>query len=116
MSVTLGWLLARRDLALELLEGPDPEGVEVRSAHSVELVDPTPWLGGGELVLTTGLRLPRSVAGLTSYVHRLAAAGVAAIGFGIGLEHAEVPRAMRRACVDVGLPLVVVPYPTPFLA
>lgn len=116
MSVTLAWLLARRQLALEQLEGPDPAGVEVRWAHSVELVDPTPWLEGGELVLTTGLRLPRSVAGLTAYVRRLADAGVAALGLGVGLEYAEAPRTMRTACAGAGLPLVVVPLPTPFLA
>lgn len=116
MSVTLGWLLAQRSLALELISGPDPDSVEVRWAHAVELPDPTPWLEGGELVLTTGLRLPRSVAGQTSYVGRLADAGVSALGFGVGVEYADVPRTVRKACADRGLPLVVVPLPTPFLA
>lgn len=116
MSVTLAWLLARRQLGLEQLEGPDPAGVEVRWAHAVELVDPTPWLEGGELVLTTGLRLPRSVSGLTSYVRRLAEAGAAGLGFGVGLEYAEAPATMRKACATAGLPLVIVPLPTPFLA
>ena len=116
MSVTLGWLLARSKLGLDYLEGPDPYQVVVRWAHAVELVDPTPWLEGGELVLTTGLRLPRSNAGQAAYLRRLHAAGVAALGFGVGLEHREVPPTVRRVCADLGLPLVLVPLPTPFLA
>lgn len=116
MSVTLQWLLGRGFLALDYLEGPDPSTVEVRWAHSVELTDPSPWLAGGELVLTTGLHLPRSVAGRTDYVRRLAGAGAAALGFGVGLEYDEVPAAVRSACRDTGLPLLVVPLPTPFIA
>lgn len=116
MSITLGWLLTRSKLGLEYLEGPDPYQVVVRWAHAVELVDPTPWLEGGEMVLTTGLRLPRSAAGQTAYLTRLHEAGVAALGFGVGLEHREVPPTVRRVCGRLGLPLVLVPLPTPFLA
>ena len=31
----------------------------MRWVHSSELLDPTPWLSGGELLLTTGLQLAR---------------------------------------------------------
>ncbi len=116
VTITLGWLLAQSQLGLKYLEGPDPDQVVVRWAHAVELVDPTPWLEGGEIVLTTGLRLPRSVAAQTAYLRRLHEAGVAALGFGIGLEYNEVPATVRRVCAEIGLPLVVVPLPTPFLA
>jgi len=46
----------------------------VRWVHISELQDPTPWLRGGELLLTTGLPLR---SGPSAYVGRLAAAGPA---------------------------------------
>jgi hypothetical protein len=52
-----------------------------RWAHSSELEDPTPWLSGGELLLTTGLPLD-GPASQREYVRRLDAAGVAGLGLG----------------------------------
>ncbi|BCY10137.1 PucR family transcriptional regulator [Actinoplanes sp. L3-i22] len=114
MPVTATDLLEIPGLALRLLAG-DP-ATPIRWAHSVELADPVPWLEGGELVLTTGLRLPRTVAGQRAYVDRLAEASVAGIGFGIGLGHQRVPGAVTAACAERGLVLLEVPLPTPFLA
>jgi len=116
VPVTLGWLLGQRQLGLAQLEGPDPAGVEVRWAHAIELADPTPWLAGGELVLTTGLRLPTSSQGLRDYVRRLADVGAAALGFGVGLGHERTPPAVREACAEAALPVLEVPLPTPFVA
>lgn len=116
MAVLLSWLLTREDLALRLVEGGEPESVAIDWVHSIELHDPTPWLHGGELVLTTGLRLPRARAEQVAYVRRLAAAGTAALAFGIGVRFATIPRALQEACAEHGLPLVEVPLPTPFVA
>ncbi|MFF4764537.1 PucR family transcriptional regulator ligand-binding domain-containing protein [Streptomyces sp. NPDC001292] len=85
-------------------------------AHGIELADPTPWLSGGEVVLTTGLRLPRTTEKRVEYVECLAAAGVAGLGFGVGLSHARVPAPMVGAADRLGLPLFSVPLPTPFVA
>jgi purine catabolism regulator len=63
MGVALAWLVRRQDLRLKVLAGRSSLDREVVWAHSIELTDPAPWLNGGELVLTTGLRLvPDSVA------------------------------------------------------
>ncbi len=115
-AVTLSWLLERPALGLRLLAGPDPETVEVRWAHSIELEDPSPWLEGGELVLVTGLRWRGGTDEATTYVRRLVEAGSAGLGFGIGVRFASVPRALVQACKDADLPLVEVPLETPFLA
>ena len=59
MTASLEWLLAQHDLGLRLVAGVP--GCEQRTwAHASDLVDPTPWLTGGELVLTTGIGLPRA--------------------------------------------------------
>jgi PucR family transcriptional regulator, purine catabolism regulatory protein len=114
-TVPLSWLLRRPALGLRPVhvgEG-DPD---ITWAHAIELDDPAPFLRGGELVLTTGLRLPRGTAGQSAYVERLVQAGAAALGLGTGLRHAQVPAGVRRACEAADLPLVEVPLPTPFIA
>lgn len=80
-----------------------------------ELDDPRHWLQGGELVLTTGLR-QRTAAAQRRFVRRVAECGVAAIGFGTGLTHRTVPAATLAAAEAVGLPILEVPYETPFIA
>ena len=114
-SVPLSWLLRRPTLDLRPVHLGDGDP-DLAWAHAIELDDPTPFLRGGELVLTTGLRLPRAAAGQEEYVDRLVAAGAAALGFGTGLRHGRVPAGVRRACGAAGLPLVEVPLATPFMA
>lgn len=89
---------------------------EVTAVHVSELTDPTAYLFGGELLLTTGLALPASGRALRAYAARLRSAGTVALAFGVGPVHDEVPPGLVRACRAEELPLLVVPPPTPFLA
>ncbi|MFF4801073.1 PucR family transcriptional regulator [Streptomyces sp. NPDC002144] len=116
MGVPLAWLIRRQDLRLRVLAGRGGPDRDVVWAHSIELVDPAPWLAGGELLLTTGLRLTADSAACENYVGRLVKAGVAAVGFGVGLSHEQVPEALVGAAEEAGLPLLEVPLPTPFVA
>lgn len=86
----------------------------VGGVHISELLDPTPFLSGGELLLTTGMALTPLVTRLTAYATRLVGAEVTALGFGVGPVHDVVPAALRDACERAGLPLLVVPAATPF--
>ena len=114
-TVPLSWLLRRPALDLRPVHASDHDP-DLVWAHAIELDDPAPFLRGGELVMTTGLRLPRAAAGQAAYVDRLVEAGAAALGLGTGLRHARVPAGIRRACEAVDLPLVEVPLATPFIA
>ncbi|MEO3802940.1 PucR family transcriptional regulator [Nonomuraea sp. B1E8] len=87
--------------------------VPVRWVAVSELADPTPYLEGGELLLTTGMRMAGDLSG---YVARLVARGVAGLGFGVGVSHEEVPAALVAAAEEHGLPLLEVPRETPFIA
>ena len=104
-----------RDLELVLLAGDDAADAPVRWVHISELADPTPWLSGGELLLTTGMGL-RDDAGARAYVERLADHGLAGLGFGLGFDHDEVPDALLAAARSRGFPVFAVPYELPFLA
>ena len=90
-------------------------GREVTGVHISELIDPTVYLEGGELLLTIGMALTGHTAQAHAYATRLARFGVAALGFGLGPVHDAVPDCLVRACEAAGLPLLVVPAPTPFL-
>jgi hypothetical protein len=115
-SVRLGVLLAAPGLGLTQVAGPPAEGRLVGTVGTTEIEDPTPYLVGGELLLTAGVRLPADPDGIDTYVRRVVAAGVAALGFGVAPVHAEVPPELVRACDRHGLPLLRLPPATPFVA
>jgi purine catabolism regulator len=89
---------------------------EVRWLHVSELADPTPWLEGGELLLTTGLGVGDMSSTQRAYVRRLADHGLAALGFGVGFGFAEVPHALVEEANRLGFPVLAIPYDTPFIA
>src|SRR6476646_9663945 len=68
MTASLEWLLAQHDLGLRLVAGV-PAREQLTWAHASALVDPTPWLTGGALLLTTGNGLPR-LAGVVSVLSK----------------------------------------------
>jgi PucR family transcriptional regulator, purine catabolism regulatory protein len=104
-----------RDLDVRLVAGEAGVGNAVRWVHISEIVDPTPWLSGGELLLTTGLQLERAEV-QRDYVARLAGHGLSGLGLGTGFAHPEVPEAMLEAADVHGFPLFEVPYEVPFIA
>lgn len=80
-----------------------------------ELENPQSFLSGGELVLTTGAR-QGTVDAQRSFVRQIKRAGAVGIGFGIGFEHDSVPSALIAEANRWGVPVVEVPYSTPFIA
>jgi purine catabolism regulator len=103
------------ELGLELACGEESAQAHVRWVHSTELPDPTPWLKGGELLLTTGMQLtgPKSQREL---IERLADHDIAGLGFGTGLAHKRLPAALVNAARTREFPLFEVPYELPFIA
>ncbi|CAM5430880.1 PucR family transcriptional regulator [Streptomyces griseomycini] len=114
--VPLDALLAREDLGLRRIAGPDGPGIVVHGAHTSEMADPYPYLLGGELLLSAGVHIPRGAGAeyFDAYVSRIAAAGGAALGFGVAPVHDTVPAALVEACETHGLPLLEVPPRTTF--
>ncbi len=88
----------------------------VRWVATSELADPAPYLEGGEILLTTGLDTGGWHDEWDGYVRRLADAGVAAIGFGVGLTHAQMPGPLPEACRRHDMNLFEVPRRTTFVA
>ncbi|MGW8884457.1 PucR family transcriptional regulator ligand-binding domain-containing protein [Streptomyces sp. NPDC055749] len=106
--IPLAELLAREDLGLRRIAGPDH--ADLLWVHTSEMADPYPYLLGGELLLSAGVLLKDA----DTYVARLVEAGAAALGFGLAPVHDTVPRELVEACDRHGLPLLEVPPETPF--
>ena len=104
-----------RDLDVRLVAGEAGIDNAVRWVHISEIVDPTPWLSGGELLLSTGLQLERPEV-QREYVKRLAGHRLSGLGLGTGFAHPTIPDAMRETADELGFPLFEVPYEVPFIA
>ena len=111
--LTVRELLA--DVDVTLLAGEGHLDVPVRWVHISELADPTPWLSGGELLLTTGIGLD-SAKRQRDYIAKLADHGLSGLGVGTGFTHDKVPRALVEAAGERDFPLFEVPYELPFIA
>jgi DNA-binding PucR family transcriptional regulator len=103
------------EMGLDLAAGEQEADAPVRWVHISELPDPTPWLSGGELLLTTGLRLdgaPRQ----REFIRLLHDRHLAGLGFGTGFDHDRIPAALLREAEGLGFPVFEVPYELPFIA
>ncbi|WP_456299243.1 PucR family transcriptional regulator [Micromonospora chokoriensis] len=88
----------------------------VRWIHIAEVPDIATLLGGGELVLTTGIGLPGDDAGLRAFIGDLADVGVSGLVVELGRRYLTgVPRVMVAAAERRGLPLVELRRATPFV-
>jgi purine catabolism regulator len=116
--LTVADLVADPALRLAVVAGHDAVDRKIGAAAVSELAEPGPWLQGGELLLTIGLLLDESEAGCAAYVAGLEAAGVRALGIGLGadLRYQAAPPWLVAAADGVGLPLLTVPDGVPFIA
>src|SRR5947207_2400080 len=102
-------------LELPVLAGQAGLEKPVRWVHISELLDPTQWLSGGEVLLTTGMQLD-SPERQREFVARLAGHELAALGVGTGFRHPQVPQPLLGAAAEHGFPVFEVPYEVPFIA
>jgi purine catabolism regulator len=113
VALTVGSLA--EESGLKLAAGSEGADREIRWVHISELEDPTRWLSGGELLLTTGIQLT-SAAKQRRFVELLDGIGLAGIGFGTGFSYKRLPKAIVEAAESRQLPLFEVPYEMPFIA
>src|SRR5215469_11775262 len=91
----------------QVMAAADRLDVPVRWVHAAELTDIGPLLRGGELLLSTGIALPDSAAGLAEYVSGLAGAGVTGLAIELGRRYTgTLPAALVGAAEAHGLPLI----------
>lgn len=86
----------------------------VTGVHISELEDPTTYLEGGELLLTTGMPFGHSATASLAYMQRLKDKDVKALGLGLGPWLDTVPQHVIDACRQTGVELGIVPDGAPF--
>ncbi|TMR97830.1 PucR family transcriptional regulator [Nonomuraea basaltis] len=99
----------------QVVAGESELGRSVRWVHITELTDPASFLKGGELVLTTGMPLPREPALVRRYVDELAAVGAAGLVLELVRRYHRPPEELVRACRARDLPLVLLSMDVNFL-
>lgn len=123
MSPSIRDLLGSSRLRLRLVvpQARDSAAVEAEIGwvHSSDLVDPTPFLDCGQLLLTDGTQFPlggSDGSAEDAYVERLVRRGICGLGFATQVLHESIPQPVVEACRHHGLPLIEVPDRTPFIA
>ncbi len=107
-------LVAVPSLDLRVVVDGDLERV-IRWVHTTELADPSRYLQGGEVILTTGVWRDAGTSS-ADFVAPLRRSGVAALGYGLPEPDAIMPPDLEDTCAEAGLPLFAVPYDVPFIA
>jgi PucR family transcriptional regulator, purine catabolism regulatory protein len=103
------------DLDVRVLAGDASLDLPVRWVHMSELLDPTPWLSGGEVLLCTGMQLD-TPEHQREFIQRLVDRQLAGLGFGTGFDHDEVPEPLLAIAREHDFPVFEVPYELPFIA
>lgn len=116
MPLTLRELINTPELNLKLVEGEESPNFEheLSWVHSSDLLDPTPWLEAGQLLLTDGSQFTGE-SSVSEYVGRLQDAGILGLGYAVGVISESVPEELSEACRTANLPLIVVPGRMPFI-
>ncbi len=104
-----------KDLDVRVLAGERGLDLPVRWVHISELTDPTPWLSGGELLLTTGMQLDGAEC-QREFISRLSDHHLAGLGFGTGFRHQQVPGPLLELAAARDFPVLEIPYEVPFIA
>ncbi|MFK0270459.1 PucR family transcriptional regulator [Pseudomonas asiatica] len=109
-------LIAIPELRSRIIAGHRGLDRTVRWAHAFELQDPGEWFGSGDVLMTTGLGIPRQPGQQREYLKRLAECGLAGIMIG---ENMQAPADISglTACGDaLDFPVIITDYEVPFAA
>jgi purine catabolism regulator len=115
-ALTVEDLVRSPALQMRVIAGAKGLGRRVAWAHVSELEDPSPWLTGAELIMTTGIGVPRHAAAQVAYIDRLDSGGVSALAVSAQLHVPPLTNDMVAAANERGFPIVEVPLSVPFIA
>ena len=114
--ITVQDILEIPDLDLKLLAGGKSVSNPVRWVHITEVPDPTGWLRGGELLLTTGYGFRGPEEKQVEQLKALIDHNLSGLGFGTGFTFDKVPECLVKVADEYSFPLFEVPYHVPFIA
>ncbi|MDT0550862.1 PucR family transcriptional regulator ligand-binding domain-containing protein, partial [Streptomyces lonegramiae] len=114
-TVLLRELLAQPSLHVDTLTPIRALDRPIRYVYPPELVDPSQYLSGEELILSIGVPVAdQPDDSIRRYVETLSRRRVTALLVGLGDLFDEPPAALVRACLDLDLPLLAQHAAVPF--
>ncbi|GAB3587062.1 PucR family transcriptional regulator [Calidifontibacter terrae] len=116
MSVSVGDLLRLPHLNLRLHSGGRGLDRAVSWTHTSDLPDPWHWVAEGQLLMTNGMSFPRKAAEQVEWAEKLDLAGVSALAIGAEMFCPPLTAQFTRRSEVLGLPVLWINYPMPFLA
>jgi purine catabolism regulator len=114
--MTVGDLVAMRQLGCDVIAGSAGLDRQVVWAHACELDDPWNWLTANELLMTTGICIPAEEDSQVMLIRNLCESGIAAIAIGDDLKAPPLHPAMLHEADVLNFPVVTVTHATPFSA
>jgi purine catabolism regulator len=116
MGITVGELVAVPHLRLRIHCGRSGIDREVTWTHTSDLPRPWEWVGPGELLMTNGMSFPAGAAEQADLVRQLVAVGVSGLAIGEQMYCPELTPRFVRTSDELGLPVLWVSYPLPFVS
>lgn len=116
MSFSLQDIIDNVALRTRLLTGAEQVQTALRWAHVCELADPSEWLGEGDLLMTTGIGIPRGADEQRAYITRLSEAKVAGLMIGENMQAPDDISGLREQASLMGFPVLITDYAVPFSA
>lgn len=116
MAITVADLLEMQHLRLSLVSGQAGVDRAVSWTHVSDLPEPWRWLTGGELLLTNGISFPESGAEQRALIENLDEAGASALAIGEKMYCPPLTDELLEASERLGLSVLSVGYPMPFVA
>lgn len=101
-------------VAAEIVAGRSGLDREVTGANIVEVPDVYRWLGGGEILFTSGYAWREQTEKLVDVLYQLDRIGVSALGVKLGRYLRDVPIEVITAADELGLPLIKIPPDLPY--
>lgn len=102
------------ELRSRLLSGSQGGERLVHWAHVCELPNPAEWLGEGDLLMTTGMGVPKDASEQCKYIEVLAHAGLAGIMIGENMQAPANLEALQNTAERLGFPVLLTERGVPF--
>lgn len=102
------------ELRSRLLSGSQGGERLVHWAHVCELPNPAEWLGEGDLLMTTGMGVPKDPSEQCKYIEVLAHAGLAGIMIGENMQAPANLEALQNTAERLGFPVLLTERGVPF--
>ncbi|HEY6295909.1 MAG TPA: PucR family transcriptional regulator [Streptosporangiaceae bacterium] len=116
MSIKVRELLQLPHLRMTLIAGEVGLDREISWVHTSDLPDPWKWHGPAELLLTNGTNLSADESAQVQFIERLAETGASGLCIGQGMSGPPLCGPAVGRADGLALPLLAVPYSTPFTA